>query len=465
MSLTSHIWNFLQHQQVRSKMKNAKHWLLLLLLGMGDGLRIHVVGLIALSELVVFPLAPFLYLKNRRMFTEAGFSTFYMLVFLMIIGALVSTWYNNTWYFACLKHCATLYSIFAYSVVLFLLLKDDFKGIGWLFLGTFLASIIVIWGFNTAIHMDESIGTAEFASSNAEEVMSGVRFWSTRVSSILRLPIVTSEYLKLPLAYPLIALPAAVCVCAAMSISGRSDAAILLAAFALIAIAGKSRKRMMLFGRHFVIFVISVMVAAVVVKNLYKYAATKGVLGEAAKVKYLAQAKQGESLLRILMAGRGEFFIGMRAVLDKPFVGFGAMAEDSRGYWADFIWNYGDIDDYNFFMRMNEIRLRYGDRLRIPVHSYIVGFWGQSGIVGLVFSVYIFYLVYIFFRRYACAIPQWYGYFACTLPWLMWSMLFSPYGHGINGPMLFTALIMARAVGERRLQLPVEFEIEARKHQ
>ena len=81
------------------------------------------------------------------------------------------------------------------------------------------------------------------------------------------------------------------------------------------------------------------------------------------------------------------------------------------------------------------------------------------------FSVYIFYLVYIFFRRYACAIPQWYGYFACTLPWLMWSMLFSPYGHGINGPMLFTALIMARAVGERRLQLPVEFEIEARKHQ
>lgn len=445
--------------------KIAKNWLLLLLLGIGDGLRVNFVGLIALSELVVFPLAPILYLKNRRLFKDAGFTTFYSLIGLMIVGTIVSSLFNHTWMFASLKSCAVLYSIFSYSVVLFLLLKDDFKGLGWLFLGRFIASIIIVWGFNTAVHMDESIGTAELASSTAEEVISGVRFWSTRISAALKLPIVSCGYLDLPIAYPLVVLPIAVCVCMLMSVSGRSDAAILVFAFVLIAIARKSRKRMMLIGRHIVLFSVSMVVIAIIAKDVYKYTASRGLLGDKARAKYYAQSKHGSGVLQILMAGRAEFFIGMRAVLDKPFVGFGTMAEDTKGYWSDFMWKYGDVDDYEFFMRMNYRRENFGYRLYVPVHSFIVWFWGQSGIAGLFFSVYIFYLVYIFFRRYACAIPQWYGYFSCSVPGLLWGMFFSPYGHGVVGPLLFTALLMARAVGEGRLSLPYEMKMEALKHE
>jgi hypothetical protein len=444
--------------------KLAKNWLLLLLLGIGDGLRVHIIGLMALSELVIFFLAPILYFKNVKLFKNAGFTTFFTLIFLMIIGTVASAWYNGTWMFACLKNCAVLYSIFAYSVVLFLLLKDDFKGLGWLFLGLLIASILVIWGFNTSLHVDESIGTAELVSSTSEEVMSGVRFWNSRISRLLKLPIISSNYLNLPTLYPLIALPVAAVVSMIMSVSGRSDAAITVMGLVLILIAKKSRRRMQLVGRHLIIFTICVLCLAVLGKNVYKYTASKGWLGEHARAKYYAQTKRGQSILSILMAGRAEFFIGMRAVMDHPIMGFGTMAKDNNGYWADFMWKYGDIDDYELFNRLNSRREQYGGYLNIPVHSFIVGFWGQSGIIGLVFSIYIFYLVYIFFRRYSHAIPNWYGYFACSLPGLLWSMLFSPYGHGVGAPMLFTGLLMARAVGQGRLVLPYEIELEARKY-
>lgn len=445
--------------------KLAKNWLFLLLLGIGDGLRVHIVGLLAISELVVFFLAPILYLKNLSLFRKVGFNTFYSLVFLMILGSIISTLYNGTWMFACIKNCAVLYSIFAYSVVLFLLLKDDLRGLGWLFLGIFIASIIVIWGFNTTLHVDESIGTAELASSTTEEVMSGVRFWNTRISRLLRLPIVSCHYLELPTLYPVVALPISVVVSILMSVSGRSDAAIAAMALFLIVLGGKSRRRMMIIGRHIVLFSVCVLVLAIVGKNIYKYTASQGLLGEAARAKYYHQTKQGQSVLSILMAGRAEFFIGMRAVMDHPIMGFGTMAKDTKGYWAEFMWKYSDIDDYELFSRITARIEKYGGSLNIPVHSYIVGFWGQSGIIGLVFSVYIFYLVYIFFKRYACAIPSWYGYFACGIPGLIWSMFFSPYGHGIGAPVLLTGLLMARAVGRRWLALPEEMEIEARRYE
>ena len=439
--------------------------ILLFLLGLGAGLRVHIIGLIGLSELVAFFLAPILFVQHRSEFKRAGFMTFYNLIFLMIIGSLISSAYNHTWMFASIKNCAVLYSIFAYSVVLFLLLRKSFTGIGWLFAGSFVASIVVVWAFNTALHVDSSIGTAELSESTVEEVVTGVRFWNTRISGLLRLPVVAGSYLRLPMAYPLIALPIATIVSIVMSVSGRSDALILMFAFLLIAIARKSRKRMMIFGRHWVAFLVALLLVTIAAKNVYKYAAVSGYLGEHAEAKYYGQTKQGDSVLQLLMAGRGEFFVGMRAVLDHPIMGFGAAAIDDKGYWAEFLWKYADHDDYDLFMRLNAQSEQYGGRLQIPVHSYLVGFWGQSGIIGLVFSIYITYLVVQYFRRYARCIPQWYGFFACTIPNLAWSMLFSPYGHGVGMPMLFTGLLMARAVGKGWLVLPEEMEIEARRYE
>ena len=221
---------------------------------------------------------------------------------------------------------------------------------------------------------------------------------------------------------------------------------------------------MMSIGKHLVVFCVAVMLAATVGNAAYKFFALNGYLGEHARNKYIGQTKQGDSILHLLMAGRSEFFVGMRAVIDTPIFGFGVNAEDKKGYWGDFIAKYGDYDDYQSYLKAIARNERMGFRPRIPVHSHIVDFWGRSGLPGLIFSIYLLWLVYVFFKRYAAAIPQWYGFFACTIPSLMWGFFFSPYGHGAGRPLLFTCLLIAKAVGDRKLMLPRDFELEARRH-
>ena len=441
--------------------KNAK-WLFLL--GLGSGLRVHLIGLISLGELVTFILAPLLYLNHRREFKEAGFGTFFLLIFLLIIGTFASSVYNHTWLFASLKQCAVWYSIFSFSVVLFLLLKDDFRGLGWLALGLFVASIVIIWAFNPTLYVDQSVGTVDIGNQTAEEVVSGVRFWNTRITSLLRLPVVCASFLQLPIAYPLMALPFSAFLSFFLSVSGRSDGLISLFAAFLIAFVGKSRKRMMILGRHMVVFVLSLVALAAVAKSAYKYAATNGMLGRSALEKYHKQTSGGDSMLRLLMGGRSEFFIGIRALLDHPIMGFGCQAQDTKGYWAEFLYKYGEIEDYQLYMRLTRRNESIGFMPQIPVHAYLVSFWGYAGIIGLVFCIYIIYLVYLFFRRYACTVPQWYGYFACSIPALMWGMFFSPYGHGIESPLLFTCLIMVKAVGDGKLIMPRDMGMEALRY-
>lgn len=446
------------------KRRIAKNALWLFLLGLGSGLRIHFIGLISFGELAVFAIAPFLYFTHRREFKRVGFNTFFLLVALLIAGTIVSSIYNHTWMFACFKQCAVWYSIFAFSVVLFILLKDDFRGLGWVALGAFIASIVVIWAFNPSLYVNESIGTASIDDQTAEEVVAGVRFWNTRITALLRLPVLSANFLNLPTAYPLIALPLAGMLSFFLSISGRSDGLISLFAAFLIALVGKSRKRMMFLGRHMVMFFVMLIVVVVISKSAYKYAAIRGILGEHARNKYYAQTSGGDSVLRLLMGGRAEFFVGMRAVLDHPIMGFGCQATDDKDYWADFIYKYGELEDYQLYLRLSERARSYGIMPLIPVHSYLVGFWGNAGIIGLVFCGYILYLVYVFFKRYAQVVPQWYGYFACMIPSLMWGVFFSPYGHGIGMPLLFTCLLMVKAVGDGKMALPMEMEKEARKY-
>lgn len=443
----------------------AKNALWLFLLGLGDGLRVNIFGLISLSEIVVFVLAPLLFMRHQKEFQKAGFKTYFIMIGLMMVGTIASSLYNHTWLFASIKECATIYSIFAYSVVLFLLLKEDFRGIGWTYLGSFIASFIVIFAFNTALHMGETSGTVEMSSSTAEEVMSGVRFWTNRISAGLKLPIVGATYMQWPILYPFIALPLSAFACLTMSISGRADAAVSVLAAFLISVVGKSRRRMMIIGRHMFLFTFALVALAIVGKMIYTKVASSGYLGAGAQAKYFAQTKRGNSILSIIMAGRGEFFVGMRAVIDHPIMGFGFMAPDDNHYWEEFIWKYGDIEDYERYMYFAKQSELQGGVRHIPIHAYIVQFWGCSGIVGLVFCIYIFYLVYLFFKKHAGAVPHWYGFFACALPSLIWSMFFSPYGHGIGSPMLFTCLLMARAVGRGWLRLPYDMEIEARKYE
>ena len=217
------------------------------------------------------------------------------------------------------------------------------------------------------------------------------------------------------------------------------------------------------------IFVIGmlVLVMAFVLSAGYKLAAQKGLLNERAQNKYEAQMKTGGGPLALLMAGRGEFFIGLFAALDEPFWGHGPWALDKKGYYQDFLKRYGDEED---FRKYNEGQIYlarvYGGTgyHRLPVHSMIIGNWVYFGILGLPYWIYILIKIFSLLRRHLDAIPQWFGFLASLIPGLLWNIFFSPLGGRTILGVTITTIMMTIAVGKRLVLLPENMYFEAVKY-
>ena len=62
-------------------------------------------------------------------------------------------------------------------------------------------------------------------------------------------------------------------------------------------------------------------------------------------------------------------------------------------------------------------------------------------------------------------IPQWFGYFAMSIPLFLWDLFFSPLvGRNILD-CFFVCLFFAKGIGQGRLALPYAMEREARKYE
>lgn len=431
------------------------------LLGLGSMTKVYLGGVIALSELVIFGLAPVILIKNYAEYRKNGVLPMVYLPIFMIVGCFFSCQWNDVPIRPLIKCSMMFYSISAAVVVFYYIMRKSFCGLGSFFSGLLISVIISIFILNPQLITDgrsaELLGQVDL-----EEQMEGVLFWYPKINRILYLP-VQGWYFKTPIVYSALAPIAAALVSILSSVSGRGAAAWGLLACALITYSRRSRRRMYSLGRHILVFAVLGVALAWSIKNLYVYAATKGILGEMAQTKYYAQTHGESSFLRVLMGGRIEFFITIRAVMDNPIIGIGPYAEDKKGYVRDFLLKYGAPEDFDLYLRH---RMMFSSQVElIPQHSTLTQFWGQSGIVGLVFCLYFLYLVYLYFRRYAGAVPQWFGYFSLAIPPSVFSLFFNPYTDRVTFPLLIACLLIARAVGQRRLQLPYEMEMEARKYE
>ena len=443
-------------------MKNSTA-IFLFLYGLGAHTKVYLGGAISLSELVSFPLAPVLFFNFYKEIKRNGFLPILILSCMMIVGCFCSCQYNDVPILPFIKSSMTFYSIFANTLLFYILLRRDFKGLGWFFFGEFLSLIITIWAFDPRVLVNE-YSTELVGQEDIETKMEGVLFWFPKINRILVFPL-RAFYMRL---HPAIAVasPLASAVFTILaSISGRSSAATLFLSTLLISIARRSRRRMRAIGKHFVLFSVILIIGVFCLKEAYSYAASKGMLGEDARSKYYAQTHGDSSLMRILMSGRVEFFIAIRAMLDNPILGGGPYAKDTKGYTREFLMKYGDRTDYEAYI--NRIYANgIGEAELLPQHSIITQFWGSSGIIGLIFCLYLLYLIFVFFKRYAGCIPHWYGYFSLTIPISLFSLFFNPYGARVEGyPLLITCLLFAKAVGQRKMLLPAQLEMEALKYE
>ncbi len=435
---------------------------LLFLLGLGSATKVFLFGAIAISELVIFVIAPFLLLMKWHDMRREGFVSFlYMLAF-MVAGMLVSAAWNHTPFTYAFKQFAVFYGFFSFYIVYYHLLHDNFKGLGWLFLGSFISGVITIWAFNPTAEVS-STGFIHIANAEAEDVIRGPLFWIGKVRGLGELPIVAA-YLKTPMMYSIITPILFVVFALFTTITGRAQSMCVLLSGVMMLIGRKARFRMSRVGRHFWILMIIGVLTLFCYKLVYSYAAGKGYLGYDAQLKYEHQTDRGKGMLSLLVAGRTEFFIALTAIVDHPIIGFGPRAEDVNGYTEKFILKYGtesDIVGYYYYM---SYYARQGLLPIIPTHSHIMGTWLWCGLPGLLFWFWVIYRMYRHIRYHISVIPQWFGYFALTIPAMLWSIFFNPITSRSMVPLLMVCMTFASAVASGRLPLPYDMEMEARKY-
>jgi len=292
--------------------------------------------------------------------------------------------------------------------------------------------------------------------NDIRSIMGGQLFWVQRISPWVLLPTKGWYMHQLPIVNCCAPLVSAVIALMYSSGSGRSEALSAIAFSALAVIGGRRRSTMVRITKHFWSIVLVATIAVLAMNVLYRISATQGWLGEKARVKYELQTRGEKGIMRLLLGGRADAFIGLLACRDKPIVGWGPWAEDVRNYRQEFMSKYGTPEDYEDQLRRDEGGY-YDHRLNlISCHSHITEFWLWYGMFGLFFILYVIYVFIRFLRQDVAVVPQWFAWLACAIPGTMWHIFFSPFSSRVGLSMMVVACLMARAVRNGRFRLPPE---------
>ena len=128
-------------------MNSKRASLFLFLLGTFSMTQIHVVGNIGISELVVFLVAPWIFIQDYRVLKLDGFMPAIMLSILMCAGCVVASIMNHTSVPNFLRGFAAPYTIFSVLVVGHHLVRKSPGGHKWFALGMAMTVTINIFIF------------------------------------------------------------------------------------------------------------------------------------------------------------------------------------------------------------------------------------------------------------------------------------------------------------------------------
>lgn len=429
-------------QTYASKRKSlSSFWLFLI--GLFGATQIVIFnGAVGISELFVFLVAPYWCYYDWRQLKYDGFGVFLKLVFAVLISSLVSSWVNDNFYpFKMIKVVMLIYSIFAFTVVLHRLLRSNLAGIRWLLLGLFLSMVIKIFAFDPSVTAVD--GHVVIAEHDGISSLGGEFFWAPRFSA-LGYAVFGGWGLSVPHYLSILYYGLMIVVVASTTVSGRSALSAMILGLVLYFIGGRTSARMRRFSKSFVLVLLAMMGVGFVVKRAYSYAALNGLLGDVAYRKYQVQTEKGDSLVKILMSGRVEFFVSVRALLDQPIWGYGCIPVDKDGYMEQFIYKYGtpaEIAAYND----RKMHLFAGAVRMLPTHSHLTGFWAYYGLVGGILWLYVLWELYRYLTRYAAALPRFFPYLALVIPSFVWDIFFSPYTNRIAAPLIMVCVLLTKA--------------------
>lgn len=418
-----------------------------LLFGLCD--KLQVVASLSISEIGVLIAGPIIVATHYNQMRRDGVAVFFWMAILLVAGCAVSCVCNHTEFAAALRGMATTCIIACTIPTVYWLLRNDPGGFKWYIFGAAISVVLCTFIFKRSVEISKLESQGYQAS--AADVMSGPLFWIERVSAFVTV-LPRGWFLQTPWAYSLFAPFSLAAFAMLTSSSGRSSALSAMGSAFLVAIGGKKQSKMNRVGRNFYLLLLFAVGGVLLLHMAYKFSAKSGLLGEDAQKKYEIQTRGGTSIGRLLLGGRAESFAGLFACADRPFVGFGPWAMDYGGYYGEFLAHFGDWDD---LMQYDKNR-QMGGLCMIPCHSHITEFWLWYGAFGLLFWLYVLFVIFRFLKQDSAAVPQWYFWLVCGMPGVCWNIFFSPFASRTTIITFITACLVARAFRRGSIRLPLK---------
>lgn len=161
--------------------------------------------------------------------------------------------------------------------------------------------------------------------------------------------------------------------------------------------------------------------ALIGVSYTYEYLAKNKILGEQAYQKYIVQkySKSG------LASGRSDAFQSLFLISNNPIIGYGSYAKDK-----------------NELIRQFDKETNRGKNDMLPGHSYVLGAWVYSGILGALFWIYILYLIFVFIKDKILLNDKLIGINVLLSFQMLWNILFSPFADRLNFLFFITLVVV-----------------------
>jgi hypothetical protein len=154
-----------------------------------------------------------------------------------------------------------------------------------------------------------------------------------------------------------------------------------------------------------------------VISAIYAHGAQGGWFGGDEQDKYELQSSGAGG---VFLGGRSNLLATSVAIIDSPLLGHGSWAKDPK--YAAIL--YASLVELGY--ENTDVAFEGEDGL-IPSHSYLFGAWVESGLVGAVFWFWVLWLTASALMRASGQEPL-IPFFAFIGMFLVWNVLFSPYG-------------------------------------
>ena len=433
---------------------------------LGIGSQLQIVASLSFTEVFCYVAGPIWFLKEQYYMRRNGVMPLFLLSIALILNAGISCVSNGTHSSYVLRGMAVVCMLPCVIVVVHRLLRQDMNGFKWWLVGVAISGVLCTFIFQKSVEVSMLARGATGSADTAADIMGGTLYWIGRGGNFINM-YTQGWYMQCP-TWIAVMLPTCFAVFALLtSSSGRSSALVAIGSAMFVLIGGKKvasiRNRIC---RNFGWLCLCGVLVVLTFKIVYEQTASRGLLGDDARNKYERQTKGDKSMKQLLLGGRMDSFGGLIACVDRPIIGFGPWAMDEWGYTQRFLSEYADYEDYQNYVTSREFYLRNNLPVMsmIACHSHVVMFWLWYGIFGLLFWLYIVFVIVRYLRQDCYAVPQWFMWLAAASPAYLWNVFFSPFADRVGGMMYVVAILLVRAVKKGAQPLPSEMIMEIERN-